>query len=65
LISRFAARRGLVDGDPGHAECIGAGARLLHVMVDDAPQSGVVLLDNARHRLGQRGGNPDTARLMP
>ncbi len=50
-----APRGGLVDGDPCDAGGIGARPRLIDVVMDHAPQFGVVLADNPGDGLDRHG----------
>jgi hypothetical protein len=52
-----APRGGLVDGDVGHVCGVHARPRLIDVGVNDAPQPGVVLADDAGHGGNRHGRN--------
>src|SRR5271156_6730253 len=52
-----APRGGLIDGDVGHLRGVHSRPRLIDVVVNDAPQPGVVLADDAGHRGHRHGRN--------
>jgi hypothetical protein len=52
-----APRGGLIDGDVGHLRGVHARPSLIDVVVNDAPQPGVVLADDAGHGGNRHGRN--------
>ena len=52
-----APRGGLVDGDLGDARGVGPRPRLVHIVVQHAPQPGVMLADHLGHGLDRHGGD--------
>ena len=48
---------GLIDGDPGHRRGVGPRPRLVHIVMQHAPQPCVVLAHHPRHGPDRHGGD--------